>query len=342
MSIRLLTKQDAEVYAEFRRSLWPVHIGAGSWDVVLVKYFDNPHVAACPGSGLYGNFSGNTMTGCMGAYPMPITLNGSLYPGHMLVDWAVLPRLQLTPAAGKLFAHLLALPGRKFGSIGTTHSQTPISRRATKIESVNAICVVSPAAALAALGGLMSSSLPAPLHLQSLPLVPGTEVCPPDAIVPQMPLDTANHAFVQRAGDFWQVYCAARNSNGSVPLRLKTPHGEATLVVSITQAGRYRFASMLTLSLQPQTAESARACGKLFRKLLLALNVSVLADTVVDDLRAEFLKAASLKVRTTPSHWWAIRKPDDTFAAADVRWWLTNAERDSHWNLREQMSPYVK
>ena len=143
MSIRLLTKQDAESYAGFRRGMWPVHIGAGHWEVVLAKYFDNPQVAECAGSGLYGEFTGGgEMIGCMGAYPMPITLNGTVYPGHMLVDWAVLPRYQLTPVAGKLFAKLMALPGRKFGSIGTAHSQTPISRRAAKIESVNAICVV--------------------------------------------------------------------------------------------------------------------------------------------------------------------------------------------------------
>src|SRR5690348_12113162 len=98
MQIVQLNRDSFDAYTRFHRAMWPIHDAAGDWEIVLNKYFTNPHRDLCPGSGLYACIDGeHSICGIAGAYPMPVTLNGQLYPGHMLVDWAVLPRFWTGP-----------------------------------------------------------------------------------------------------------------------------------------------------------------------------------------------------------------------------------------------------
>ena len=111
MSIRRLAAADQCAYAEFRRQLWPYHASAGYWEAVEAKYVRNPLARLCPESGLYGYFQGERLCGTMGAYPMPVTLDGTVHAGHSIADWSVLREFWFSPIAGRLMERDISTAG---------------------------------------------------------------------------------------------------------------------------------------------------------------------------------------------------------------------------------------
>jgi hypothetical protein len=330
--VRRLTLDDAEAYAEFRLKMWPVHSGAGGWESVRLKYFHNPQAALCPESGLYAYIQGEEILGMMGAYPMPVTLDGSIYAGHMVVDWAVLPERQFGPVTGTLWNTLTSLPGRKFSSIGTRASQSILEKRAVRIRSTNAVAYLRPLEAKMLRGlRLEGYSYPSPLLLERAQLPRGVRPALADSFKAPSPKDAAQTAFVARDRDFWNVYCSGRPYNGAVPLNIATSVGEANVVIRLLEVGRFRYANLMALDLMPGTIENARRSGTLLRDSLAALSVTFVNAVDVDELTREMLHSLSRYVSRSESYWWGIRRPSDTFQIESVRWWLTNADRDSHW-----------
>jgi hypothetical protein len=250
----------------------------------------------------------------------------------MLVDWAVLPRLQMTPIAGKLWQTVVSLPGRKFASYGSRASQTSLERRAIKIPAQNAVLIVRPigAAILRALK-LTASLYPSPLCAEALDLPVGVTRCLPGELRPAIPVAAERTAYVHRGPDFWEAYCGGRHRNGAFPLRVTTRSGEADVVMQLLEVGRLRVGTLLALRLEPATLDAAATVGRALRAALRQLNVCVLMATEADKQMTRFLSSAGLGVMRLPCHWWVIPRPSDTFAAQDVRWWLTSADRDSHW-----------
>jgi hypothetical protein len=329
MAIRVLDGADCSAYVGFRHELWPGHPAAGDWEVVREKYLHHPHAALCPGSGLYAYLQGGSVAGMMGAYPMPVTVDGALHPGHMLVDWAVLPRFRQGPVAGRLFDTLLSLPGRKYASSGTPASQSALQRRGVRIPAVEAMVVVRPLhAGVCQVLRLAGSAQPAPFPVEMLELKGRSEVMAPDDMPPAVP-PAGRTAFVSRGPDFWRAYCAGRLRNGAVAVRLVAGRGEARLILRVLQVGPFRIASLLAIHVAAGTdlAGIARA----LRALLLRLGVVVLSATDTGGAGQGVLRRAGWLTRRRPSHWWALPRASDTFDAADVRWWLTSADRDSKW-----------
>jgi len=332
MSIRVLSRDDFEAYEYFRRGMWPVHTSAGYWEAALMKYCANPHSALCAQSGLYGFFNDGKLIGTMGAYPMPITLNGTLHPGHMLVDWAILPNYQFSPVAGKLWSHLIDLPGRKFASHGRAASQLPLSRRATELPSSIAIAIMRPLdVAMLRLLRLTASAHPSPIQLQDLKMPDGIATCAPAFLQPATPGSIKDTAFVLRGPDFWDVYCSARIYNGSVPLLLTLREGTATAVVRLYDVGRLRFASLMNIQLYPPSDRCAASVGRLLGRFLRENRVCYLSCVTGEPTIERLLQSLKLTLKHYPIHWWMISKPSDTFSSKDVRWWFTLADQDSHW-----------
>jgi hypothetical protein len=328
--IRELTCHDLEAYSVFRRQLWPYHSGAGYWEVVQTKYFQNPHRPLCPGSGLYGYFREDRLLGMMGAYPMPVTLNGIIHPGHMLVDWAVLPSFRFGPVAGCLWNKLVALPGLKFGSVGSTFSQKPLEKRGTKIHSIEGAAMLSPISGVAVrLLEPKRYSLASPLHLDLLETVPGVSLFEGAKVRTAVPGKQPNTAHVQRDADFWELYCAARIHTGAFPLKVTSTEGEADVIVRITEEGKFRFGMLLSAYLSPYSIACARETGRLLRKFLHRLRVSVLYGTEADAELRHLLKSVGSVVHRSPVYWWSIPTPCDRFRKNEVSWWLTSADRDS-------------
>jgi len=88
---------------------------------------------------------------------------------------------------------------------------------------------------------------------------------------------------------------------------------------------------LMALSLFPADIDNARMTGSLLRETLDSLNVMLINAVEVDGLTRETLRAVSRFVSRSPSYWWGVRKTSDAFGIEDVNWWLTNADRDSHW-----------
>jgi hypothetical protein len=330
--VRCLTLDDVEAYADFRLAMWPCHPAAGDWESVRLKYFHNPLSLSCPGSGLYAYVDEGKILGIMGAYPMPVTLNGGVYPGHMIVDWAVLPAHQFGPVTGTLWNAMMSLPGRKYSSTGTKASQTILERRATKIPAKSVIVHLRPLKALLLRAlRLQGYAHPSPLLFDRATLPGGITICLDDNFIAPKPDETSNTAFVPRGRDFWDLYCAARAFNGAIPLNVATGEGNASVVIRLLECGVFRYASLMALDLQPATRSNAATAGTLLRRALLALNVAMVNAVGVDRLPHIMLKAVGRMWSTSGTYWWSIPRPTDTFLAGDVRWWLTNADRDSHW-----------
>jgi hypothetical protein len=55
--------------------------------------------------------------------------------------------------------------------------------------------------------------------------------------------------------------------------------------------------------------------------------------TETDANIARCVATVGLYVVRKPTYWLAFPRPSDTFAVQDARWWLTYAERDSHWGI---------
>ena len=329
MPVRELTCDDWRAYAIFRQELWPDHASAGYWEVVQKKYFENPHRSICAQSGLYGYFQGDRLLGTMGAYPMPVTCGGTLYPGHMLVDWAVLSNFRFGPVAGQLWSKLFALPGRKYGSVGTQFSQPLLEKRGKKIVSREAACVLNLRSSVAVkLLDPKRYGQASPIHLDELEMVPGVSLLAGEQVRAAVPGALRNLARVHRDSDFWRVYCEGRLYHGGFPLRVVSGEGESDIVVRITEIGRFRFAMLLSAYLNPYSVACARATGRLLRRLLERLKVGVMYVTEADEELAALANSVSKAVHRATVHWWSIPRPTDTFRSEDVPWWLTSAERD--------------
>lgn len=332
VEVRALTADDCDAYAVFRNEMWPTHAAAGDWETARWKYHHNPHAAACPGSGLYGSLLGGSLVGVMGAYPMPVTLDGVVHPGHMLVDWAILPRFQNGPIAGRLFETLVGLPGRKFASTGTRASQAALARRAVQLTSVEAIVLVRPLqAALVRALRLVPYAQASPRCAEPIRLEGRAEVVPLEEVRPAEPAAPAGTAYVFRGPDFWRAYATRRLQNGALALRLSATDAQADVVLRILEVGRWRFSVLLAVRMAPAAADAAGALGRSLRAALGRLGVCGMAATEADPLLRTLLRASGVHVLRRASRWWSIPKRSDAFAADEVRWWLTSADRDSHW-----------
>lgn len=340
MTIRPLAESDAALYLRFRREMWPTYAAAGSWETVQAKYFGHPHAPLCQGSGLYAAIQGEEIHGVMGAYPMPVTCRGALHPGHMLVDWAVLPRAQGSPVAGRIWQRLVELPGRKFASMGSPASQSSLARRGDRIPAVRSFSVVDPfVAAAVKLLKQFEYARPMPARPEDLPLPAGVAVVSPHSLPAARPPGPEPCAFVSKGPDFWASYCSHRIGNGALPLRLRTGEHEAHVVVALLSIGRLGVASLLSLDLSPSSREAARRTGRLLGRTLGALRIGVLAGEESDPLTREFLAGAGRRVIRWTTCWWALPKADDAFHSREIRWWLTAADRDSHWGDVQPFRP---
>jgi hypothetical protein len=112
---------------------------------------------------------------------------------------------------------------------------------------------------------------------------------------------------------------------------LATKAGEANVIIRLLECGRFRYANLMALSLLPANIENARMTGSLLRETLDSLDVLLINAVEVDNLTRETLRAITRFVSRSQSYWWGVRKTSDAFAIEDVSWWLTNADRDSHW-----------
>lgn len=262
---------------------------------------------------------------------MPVMLKGTLYPGHMLVDWAVLPKFRFGPIAGLLWNALIRLPGRKYASHGSRLSQESLQKRGEKIHAREATGLVMPFSGIAAnLLKLNSYTYPSPLHLEYIETTSGVSVIEGRHVRAAAPTSGDERARIYRDGHFWAAYCCARIYNGAIPLRIVSDAGEADLVVKIVESGQFRFATLLSAHMDPYTVICAKATGKLLRTFLRRTNVSLLWATEADNELRALVRAATLLVRRSSSHWWSIPLPTDTFRHDQVSWWLTAADRDSH------------
>jgi hypothetical protein len=330
--IRRLTSADQVAYATFRRQLWPYHAGAGYWEAVEVKYYLNPLSSLCPESGLYGCFEGERLCGVMGAHPWPVTLDGTVHPGHVLVDWAVLPALRLSRVAGQLWNELVRLPGRKYASHGSSRAQKAVQNHAVKIEVVQAVAIIRPIHALAAkFLHIYRYKHPSPLLLDQLEAYRGVELIEGSQVRAATPPVSQRTAWIHRGPDFWKLYCGARIYNGAIPLRIRSAGGEADLVLSVCESGpSFRFTTLLSAQFVPYTLSCAASVGRLLGGFLKRLNVGVLFATEADAELATLVKNAAWYVHRVPTHWWTIPKDTDVFRHDSVSYWLTSADRDSH------------
>jgi len=330
MSVRELTCNDRSAYFAFREKLWPEHASAGCWEIVEAKYFRNPHRRLCPGSGLYGYFHENHLVGTMGAYPMPVTLEGTLHPGHMLVDWAVLANFRFGPVAGLLWNKLASLPGRKFASVGTRASQAPLEKRAKKIFLREATGLLNLRYGITIkLLEPKRYSQASPLHLDQVGTATGVQIIEPHHLRAAVPRANLAAAYVHRDAEFWQSFCQARIFSGAFPLRIVSGEGESDIVLRITELGRFRFSTLLSAHLAPHTIQCARAIGRLLRDFLRGLKVGVFYATEADEQLKALVDATCAFVRRSEVYWWSIPSAADTFRYDQVSWWLTNADRDS-------------
>jgi len=322
--------------------MWPFHPSAGAWETVRLKYFRNPHAALCPGSGLYAFFNGDNILGTMGAYPMPITLDGSVHAGHLLADWAVLPQHQYGRAAGSLWNALLGLPGRKFTTIGSRAAQRVFEKRAARIRSgSNAVAVLRPfEVTLLRAQRLEGYAYPSPLLLDQGALPQSVEARLADSFRAPMPYHTSGTAFVVRDREFWDLVCSVRLLDAAIPLNLGSATGEGNVVLRLLEVGRFRYAILLAMQLVPASFENARNVGALLRQALLAMGVAMIRLVDGDELTSEVLRFLSLFVFRREHFWYAIRRPSDTFQLEDVRWWLTNADADSLWGGSQPIAPH--
>ena len=334
IEVNKIGSEHCDLYRDFLGAMWPVYGAAGDWDTVVMKFGHNPHNALCEGSALYGAFHENTILAVAGAYAMPVLVKGRLHPGHVICDWAVIPRYKLSGAFGLLFKTLLALPGRKYVSSGNEHAQGLMVNRAVRIRNRGSLTVLDPLMiALAKLTKVRAFALPAPFHMEEFNNAiagMGQSLSPPK-LREYHPGDTDNVAFVPRWGDFWSVYCRYRHLNGAVCFRIKSGSADAEFVVAFTQAGRFRFADVLATSFFPPCPENGQAAGRSVRRLMRKLGVSLVSCEGTDPILTPFLNGLGGFCRFAETTWWSVPKEDDAFSANDVEWRLAQADRDSHW-----------
>ena len=331
MRIEKLTRESCEAYVAFRKRMWPIHDGAGSWEVVLHKYFANPRAEICEESGLYACMDNGDICGVMGAYPMPVTVNGCVHPGHMLVDWAVLPEYQSKPVGAVLYGTLVNLPGRKFASYGTPTSQRALGRAGIRIPAVVGAAIIQPIKAAALQLYLRNNAQPSPTAAEKFCLASKAQTVGTEELEAATPRQAVDTAFVHSGPEFWKSYFECRAFNGAFALKLEHKGEVGRVVLTILESGTVRFATLLAFRPENPTVSSAKALGQAMRAALRKLGVCVLIATEADDLWRAFLSSVGFYVARKPVHWWAIPKKSDAFAPDSVRWWFTSAERDSIW-----------
>jgi len=331
MRVETLTRDNCDAYVAFRKRMWPVHDGAGPWEIVLHKYLSNPRVESCPGSGLYACFDNGQICGVMGAYPMPITLNSRVHPGHMMVDWAVLPEYQSKPIGAVLYKTLVNLPGRKFASYGTPASQRALSRAGIQIPAVAAAAVLQPIKAAALRLYLRNFAQPSPIAGGKFSLPGRAETMTAEELTASSPADPSDTAYVQSGPDFWRSYFDCRAFNGAFALRLNRDGESGDVVMSFLEAGTVRFATLLAYRPDSPTVSAAKKLGRSLREAMRSLRVCVLIATEADGLLQTLMNTVGIYVVRKSVHWWVIPKKDDSFAPDSVQWWLTSADRDSIW-----------
>jgi hypothetical protein len=298
-----------------------------------IKYLLNPLTSLCPESGLYGYFQGEQLCGTMGAYPMPVTLNGTVHPGHSIIDWSVLQDFRFSPVAGRLWNELVRLPGRKFASNGNEFSQGPMQKRGVKINAVQSFGLIRPLRAVGAkFLRLYKSSYPSPFLTSQLEPYRGVEVIDAGQVRAAVPPVSEKTAWIDHGPEFWKLYCSARIYNGAIPLRIRSDQGEADLVMTIWETGEvFRTATLLSAHFVPYTPICAASVGRVLGGFLKRLNATVLYATEADAELTKLVENASYYVRRIPTYWWAVPKASDLFAYDSVSWWLTSAARDSHY-----------
>lgn len=333
IEIRALDERDTARYIAFRRQMWPASAAAGDWETIHIKYFQNPLLQQCPAAGLYGAIDGRDLLGTWGAYPMPVTVNGSTFPGHLLVDSYVLPHAQKLPVGALLFRTVQNLPGRKYASYGAEYLQAQLARVATRIELSTSVAIwgLIPALLLR-LFRLGAYQQPCALALGEASLGPDVQfVTDPMAISPEEPQDPVHTAYVKRDAAFWAHYCNHRVKNGAVAVRVQGRGAQARIVFRLEQVGPIRIGALMSLQVTPHTPQAAADVAGRFRSALSRLDICAMTATEPDTVYRSFQNALGIYVRRGTAHWWGIPRKDDTFAASDVRWHLTLADRDSQW-----------
>ncbi len=342
MWIEKIGLHNFDSYISFRRNMWPTHDSAGHWEIALEKYVFNPHASLCPGTGLYACFEGGNIRGIAGAYPMPITYSGELYPGHMLVDWAVLPEREHPENiksvwskklyAAKLFEFVMALPGLKFGSYGTRFSQAPLERASTRIPACQAAALIMPArAALLEALRLRRSAQPSPLAAMPLYVLNRARSISPDDLPNTPPPNLDGTAHVWRDVAFWRQYFNCRSCNGAFALLIEHGREIGYAVLNLLEVGRFRFANLLLLHIVDPHPRSAYQLGLSARRALQELGVCFVLATDSDDVVHFFLNGAGTYVVRRPTVWWRIPRPSDSLPVEGIPWHFTSADRDGIW-----------
>jgi len=330
-------RTSVEGYVRFQQKFWPDRFGADTWEALLLKYFDHPDADCCPGSGIYACMEGDEILGVQAAYPFPVVKNGTRYAGHMLVDWGALQDKDKGPlfraaVGGQLFRTLVELPGRKYASIGSPDAMRNLACRATRIPSVFSVTLLSPVkAALVRYAKL--SSVVRPISLcTALKVASGkVEVLTGADLEGFQPTPPDGTFSVYHSPEFWRALGLARRTTGAVRLKLGTDVTLGEFILQVKGSGNLHLATLLSSRFESEDQTAIRKMGRILSETLQKWNVCALFATESDIRVSRLLRAVSLFRRAHPSEWWSIPRPSDTFAATEVKWWLTGAERDGAW-----------
>ena len=244
-------------------------MGADNWETVALKYFENPDIDLCPGSGIYACFENDRICGVQAAYPFPVVKDGVSIPATC---WSIGVRLDKTrekgPAfravvAGKLFMTLKDLPGRKYASYGSEASQRAYRGRAKRIPVNVAAAILSPMkAALLELLGLRAfvtaSEVPAQIKVNgaTVEVLRGMDLMefhptPPEGAV---------HAY--HSPEFWKTLGVYSHSTGAVLLRIHHKGISADFMLRVQAAGKLRVALLLSTAFEKRDNSSIAAIGQ--------------------------------------------------------------------------------
>lgn len=317
-NIRLLTPDDREPFARWRRACWPQRVGARSLDVIASKYWEHPASARCPGSGLYAYVADGEILGVVGAFPFPVRWDGGEVPGHALVDWAVIPRLRGTSIGGKLFLFGLSLPGRKYGIGGGPDSLPSLRARAREVVVK---CVVQVREPLKVLGakqmGLMGSLRPTATDVD------------PDALVPVDGPPVTAAATVAHRSDGLRHLARDAHLTGIALWECPAPRGLA--VVSLRSCGDFRVLHLLHARWEAGEG-AARAFGGWFRDRVKAHGPAYVAayDTPRNRAAGIVRRRGPRKVRE--ESWWVFPSDtDDGGPPAEADWVFEGLDSDQLW-----------
>ena len=256
-------------FSAFMDKMWPVRFGSEDWETIVLKYFDHPDADLCPGTGLYACLEGSEIYGIMGSCPFPVVRNGEIHPGHMLVDWPVPERYRGGPVAGKLFAALVELPGRKYASHGSAQATAILQRRAFEVPRDVVAAPLSAAKsvilqAFSLLQVARAAATPAALRTRSgeVELFEGAAV---GSSLPVPPLDAVH---VYHSQEFWGRLGLARRRTGVVELRIRGDEASGVAILQLQAAGKIRFATLLAISAENPGNKVSAGFGKVFKEAL--------------------------------------------------------------------------